>query len=277
MGLGYRMLGTVTDAEDIVQEAWLRWQRGDRREVDNPEAYLTTITTRLALDRMRQLRARRELYPGSWLPEPVVVDDPAATMERKESLSLAVLVLLETLSPLERAAFVLHEVFEQPYAEVAATLGREEAAVRQLVSRARRHVEDGRRRFLVDQGERDKVVSQFLTAVASADPGPLLALLAPDVAVVSDGGGVSPAPLRVVSGREKVARLLFGIAAKVPPGTTYAFEVFNGELGLVARQQGRPTTAMAFGITADGISALYVVANPGKLGALEPHTPHRVA
>ena len=130
---------------------------------------------------------------------------------------------------------------------------------------------------MVDQAERDKVVSQFLTAVASADPGPLLALLAPDVVVVSDGGGVSPAPLRVVSGRDKVARLLLGIAAKVPPDTTYAFEVFNGELGLVARQQGRPTTAMAFAITAEGISALYVVANPDKLGALVPHTPHRVA
>jgi RNA polymerase sigma-70 factor (ECF subfamily) len=158
IGLGYRMLGTVADAEDIVQEAWLRWQRGDRSEVDNPEAYLTTVTTRLALDRLRRVKAQREVYPGSWLPEPVALDDPAATVEQKESLSLAVLVLLETLSPLERAAFVLHEVFEEPYAEVAATLGREEATVRQLVSRARRHVEGGRPRYPVDPAQRDRAV-----------------------------------------------------------------------------------------------------------------------
>ena len=274
MGLGYRMLGTVTDAEDIVQEAWLRWQRGDRSEVDNPEAYLTTVTTRLALDRLRRVKAQREVYPGSWLPEPVALDDPAAAVERNESLSLAVLVLLETLSPLERAAFVLHEVFEQPYAEVAATLDRAEAAVRQLVSRARRHIEAGRPRYPADPAQRNEVVQQFLVAVTSADPGPLLAMLAPDVVVVSDGGGVAPAPLRVVSGRDKVARLLFGLAAKVTPDTTFGFEVFNAELGVVARLGGKAISALALAVSGDGISAIYLVANPHKLGALEPD--HRV-
>ena len=277
MGLSYRMLGTVTDAEDIVQEAWLRWQRSDRDAVDNPEAYLTTVTTRLALDRLRRVKAQRESYPGSWLPEPVALDDPADTVQRKESLSLAVLVLLETLSPLERAAFVLHEVFEQPYAEVAATLGKQEAAVRQLVLRARRHIEAGRPRYRVDQARRDEVVRLFLAAAISADPGPLLEMLAPDVVVVSDGGGVAPAPPRVVTGRDKVARLLLGIAAKAGPEVTYTFEVFNGELGIVARQHGQAVSALAFAITADGISALYLVANPHKLGALEPGERHRVA
>ena len=270
MGLSYRMLGTVTDAEDIVQEAWLRWQRSDPSAVENPAAFLTTVTSRLALDRLRQLKARRENYPGSWLPEPVALEDPAATVERRESLSLAVLVLLETLSPLERAAFVLHEVFEQPYAEVAATLDREEAAVRQLVSRARRHIEARRPRYPVDGVRRDEVVRRFVAAVTSADPEPLVALLAPDVVVVSDGGGVAPAPRRVVTGRDKVTRLLFGIVAKAGPELTYAFEVFNGELGIVARQHGRAVSALAFAIAADGISALYLVANPGKLGALNP-------
>ena len=191
-------------------------------------------------------------------------------MERNESLSLAVLALLEALSPLERAAFVLHEVFEQPYAEVAATLDRDEAAVRQLVSRARRHIEAGRPRYPADPALRDKIVQHFLVAVTSADPGPLRAMLAPDVVVVSDGGGVAPAPLRVVSGRDKVARLLFGIAAKVAPDTTYGFEVFNAELGIVARQDGKAISALALAVTDDGISALYAVANPHKLGALEP-------
>jgi RNA polymerase sigma-70 factor, ECF subfamily len=270
MGLGYRMLGTVTDAEDIVQEAWLRWQRGDRSDVDNPEAYLTTVTTRLALDRLRQLKAQREVYPGAWLPEPVAVEDPAATVERRESLSLAVLVLLETLSPLERAAFVLHDVFERPYAEIATILGREEAATRQLVSRARRHIEAGRPRYPADHAQRDKVVQQFLAAVTSADPGPLLSMLAPSVAVVSDGGGVAPAPLRVVSGRDKVARLLLGIVAKASPVTTFSFEVFNAELGIVARQDGPVISALALAVTTDGISTLYLMANPNKLGALGP-------
>ena len=269
MGLSYRMLGTVADAEDIVQEAWLRWQRSDLDAVDNPEAYLTTVTTRLALDRLRRVKVQRESYPGSWLPEPVALDDPAATVERRESLSLAVLVLLETLSPLERAAFVLHEVFEQPYAEVAATLGKTEAAVRQLVSRARRHIEAGRPRYRVDQAQRDQVLRRFLAAVTSADPDSLLGILAPDVVVVSDGGGVAQAPRRVVSGRDKVVRLLFGIAAKVSPEVRYEFEVFNGELGIVARQHGQAVSAIAVAITADGISALYLVANPHKLSALD--------
>lgn len=273
MGIGYRILGSVSDAEDVVQEAWLRWQATEVARVENPEAFLTTVVTRLSLDRLRRLRARREVYPGPWLPEPVAADDPQATVERADSLSVALLVVLQALSPLERAAFVLREVFDQPYPEVAYTLGRTEAAVRQLVSRARHHVEEGAGRFRADRDTHVMVVQRFLAACQSADPGPLLDVLAPDVVVISDGGGVAPAPLRPVSGSDKVARLLLGIAARVPAGTVYALETFNGQLGIVARANGRAVSAVAVSVAGRAVRALHVIANPDKLAHLDRQRP----
>ena len=223
-----------------MQEAWLRWDGIDRSRIDNAEAFLTTVVTRLALDRLRRAKARRETYTGPWLPEPIAVDaDPAAAAELADSLSMALLVVLETLSPLERAAFVLREVFQVPYAEVAETLGREEPAVRQLVHRARQRVDDGRARFQADRATHTATVQAFVAACASADLDALLAVLSPDVVAIGDGGGVARAPRRPVHGPDKVGRLMLGITAKASPDLAYGFEMFNGRIGIVARQ-GRP-------------------------------------
>lgn len=266
MGIGYRILGTVADTEDVLQQTWLRWQVSNQEDVRNAQAFLTTIVTRLALDRLRQLKRRREDYIGSWLPEPVAVDpDPAASVELADSLSLALLVVLETLSPLERAAFVLRDVFGQSYPEVAAVLDRDEPAVRQLVHRARRHVQAGGARFHADRVVHAQVVTAFMTACANADIDALLDVLAPDVVVVSDGGGVAKAHPRPVHGRDKVARLILGITTKIPLGTVYAYERFNGELGVVARVNGHAVTAMAFTVADYTVQSLHVVANPEKL------------
>ena len=276
MGICYRILGSVTDAEDVIQDAWFRWSRTDPRQIANVEAFLTTVVSRLALDRLRRVKARREAYSGSWLPEPVAAgDDPSAAVELAESLSMALLVVLEALSPLERAAFVLHEVFQQPYPDVAAALGREEPAVRQLVRRARVRVEDGATRYRADRDTHSEVVRRFAVACATADVDSLLAVLAPDVVVVSDGGGVAKAPLLPVNGRDRVARLLLGIAKKVPVGATYDLEVFNGQLGLVARLDGRAINALAVTVRDGLVQTLHAVANPAKLTALD--SEHRVA
>lgn len=269
-GVSYRVLGTVADAEDVVQEAWLRWTRVDPDRVDNAEAYLTTVVTRLSLDRLRQLKASREVYSGPWLPEPVAPDtDPQAAAELADSLSLALLVVLETLSPLERAAFVLREVFGEPYPVLAHTLGRAEPAVRQLVRRARQHVEASSVRFRADRNTHAEVVRRFTAACRSADPTALLAVLAPDVVLISDGGGVAKAPVRPVHGQDKVARLLIGILGKAPEGMRAGLEVFNGRLGLVARLNGRAVGALAVSTSDQAVQALYLVANPAKLAALD--------
>lgn len=275
LGVSYRILGSIVDAEDVVQDAWLRWSATDRAPVSNPEAFLTTIVTRLSIDRLRQLKARREVYAGPWLPEPVSTDiDPQAAAELADSLSLALLVLLEALSPLERAAFVLREVFGEPYAEVARILGRDEAAVRQLVHRARRHVDEGGTRYRADRTTHAEVVDRFTDACRSADLEALLAVLAPDVVLVGDGGGVAAAPVRPLHGEDKVARFLHGvITRKIPPGTEIARETFNGLPGLVARLDGRAVTAIAFTVCDHTIQALHLIANPAKLMALDHPQP----
>jgi RNA polymerase sigma-70 factor (ECF subfamily) len=274
MGVAYRILGSVADSEDAVQEAWIRWHSTDRSQVDNAAAFLTTVVTRLALDRLRRAKSRREAYTGTWLPEPIATEnDPATSVELADSMSMALLVVLETLSPLERAAFVLREVFQLPYAEVAATLGREEAAVRQLVHRARGRVNERRPRFQADRVKHRETVEAFVTACASADFEGLVAILAPDVVVISDSGGVATAPRRPVHGADKVARLMLGIAAKATPDMAYGFEVFNGQLGLVLRQEGRPMSALSFTVTDGVVQTVHVVVNPAKLIGLERLTP----
>lgn len=273
MGVAYRMLGSVSDAEDVVQEAWLRWSRVDPERVDNPEAFLTTVVGRLSLDHLRHAKTLRETYTGSWLPEPVRQEpdpsgDPAEALELADSLSLALLVVLETLSPLERAAFVLREVFERPYPEVAATLGKSEAAVRQLVHRARDRADEGHARYQADHATHANVVNRFLAACQSADVDALLEVLAPDVVIVSDGGGLARAPRRPVHGRDKVARLLVGISGRVPHGAVFSLEFFNGAMGIVARQDGVPISAMALTAVDGQVQSLQLIANPNKLLSL---------
>ena len=232
---------------------------------------MTTVVSRLSLDRLRRVKARREVYQGPWLPEPVSAEtDPQAAAAVADSLSLAFLVILETLSPLERAAFVLREVFDEPYATVAEILGREEPAVRQLVHRARQRVNEGGARYRADQAMQAEVVRRFLVACQSADIDGLLAILAPDVVLVSDGGGAAPAPAQPIHGRDKVARLLIGFTVKAPAGTEPSFEVFNGQLGIVARVDGRATNAVAFSIRDGTVQTLLLIANPAKLAALNP-------
>ncbi len=273
LGISYRILGSFADAEDVVQDAWLRWSRTEVAAVENPEAFLTTVVTRLSLDRLRMLKARREVYSGPWLPEPVAADpDPQAAVELADSLSLALLVVLETLSPLERAAFVLREVFAEPYPVVADILGREEPAVRQLVHRARQHVDAGGARYRADRATHDEVVERFLAACQNADLDALLTVLAPDVVLVSDGGGVAKAPVRPISGEDKVGRFIIGATTKGVAGTTIGLEVFNGQVGLVARLDGRAVVALDFWIADQRIQTMHLLANPQKLTALDTPT-----
>jgi RNA polymerase sigma-70 factor (ECF subfamily) len=281
MGVAYRILGSVADAEDVLQDAWLRWNTQDLKTVQSARAFLSTVVTRLSIDRLRRIRARRETYTGPWLPEPIVTaegspDDPAAAAELADSLSMALLVVLETLSPLERAAFVLREVFERPYPEVAAALGKQEAATRQLVHRARDHVDAGHARFQADRRTHAAVVERFLTACRDADLAALMDILAPDVVIVSDSGGQARAPRRPVHGRDNVARLLVGIAANVPPGTTFTLESFNGHLGIVARMGDLPISAMAVDVNDTLVSTLHLLANPEKMYGLGQATPEIV-
>jgi len=273
LGVAYRILGSVADAEDVLQEAWMRWSRTDAITGANPEAYLGTVVGRRATDHLRAAKRRRESYTGPWLPEPVGNEpdpalDPAAAAELADSLSMALLVVLETLSPLERAAFVLREVFDRPYPEVAATLGRSEQAVRQLVHRARGRVDDGHARVRADGATHAQVVSRFLAACQGADLETLLAVLAPDVVIISDGGGQAQAPRRPVAGRDKVARLLMGFNGRAPEGLTFGPEYFNGALGIVARVDGAPVAAMAVAVAGGTVQSLQLIANPEKLAFL---------
>ncbi|MEU4797687.1 RNA polymerase sigma-70 factor [Streptomyces sp. NPDC023327] len=280
MGVAYRMLGRVADAEDVVQEAWLRWSATDHGQVRDPRAYLVRVTTRLAIDRLRHVQSRREAYVGPWLPEPYVTDfgptvpDTAERAVLAESVSLAVLVVMESLSPLERAVFVLREAFGFPYAEIAHTLDRGEAAVRQLAGRARKHVEAGRPRYEVDPAERRDLTERFLAAAAEGDLEGLMALLAPDVRLVGDSGGKAKAPLRVVETAEKVGRFLHGVAAKgLAPGSELElrFLELNGAESVLLLADGKPDSVLQVD-TADGrIQRVYIIRNPDKLLLLAHH------
>src|SRR5215208_141098 len=215
VGVAYRILGSVTDAEDTVQEAWIRWSGVDHSEVADPLAFLVRVTTRLAIDRLRRAKVRRESYVGPWLPEPVLTGyDVAEDVALAESVSMAMLVVLETLSPLERAVFVLREAFGMPYAEIGEVVGRKEEAVRQLARRARDHVQERRSRFEADQTEQRRVTERFLEATSSGDLEALMGVLAPGVMLVADGGGRAIAPRRPVRGAQKVARFLLAVATE---------------------------------------------------------------
>ena len=258
----YRMLGSLAEAEDVVQEAWLRWDRTDRTDIANVRAFLVRMTTRLAIDRLRRLKARRESYIGPWLPEPVLVErDVAEDIELAESVSLALLVVLETLSPLERAVFVLREAFGHSHAEIGEIIGRNEATVRQLARRARGHVEEGRARFDADQTTRQRVTEQFLAACNNGDLNALMAVLAPGVTLYADSGGRVRAPRRPIEGADKVARFFLAvwpvpytdwIGVAEEPDLEVRLARVNDGPGLVATAGAKPVGALVLEI-ANGV------------------------
>lgn len=274
----YRMLGSLAEAEDVVQEAWLRWERTNRAEIAEPRAFLVRMSTRLAIDRLRRLKARRESYLGPWLPEPVLTErDVAEDVELAESVSLALLVVLETLSPLERAVFVLREAFGHSYAEIGEIIGRNEATVRQLARRARKHVEEGRVRFDADQATRQRVTEQFLAACNNGDLNALMAVLAPGVTLYADSGGRARAPRRPIVGADKVARFFLAAWAVAYPDRVGVAEGPDLEVrlarvndgpGLVATAGGKPIGALVLEIADGAIQRIDLIVNPDKLAGL---------
>jgi RNA polymerase sigma-70 factor (TIGR02957 family) len=273
--VAYRMLGTVADAEDAVQDAWLRWSTAPRSDVTDPRAYLARTVTHIALNRLRSARARRETYIGSWLPEPLLTataPDSSDRAELAESVSLAMLVVLESLTPEERAVFVLHEVFGFTHAEIAAAIGRTDTSTRQLMHRAREHVQARRPRFDVDAAQQREVTQRFLAAAMGGDIDKLMMVLAPDVTLVADGGGKVQAPPRPITGASKVARFLAAAARpfggiSISDVTIDAAEI-NGGPGTLVMVGGKPIAAVVM-VVADGrIAAIQIVVNPDKLRGL---------
>jgi RNA polymerase sigma-70 factor (ECF subfamily) len=261
--VAYGTLGSVADAEDVVQEAWVRAQRADREEIRDLRAWLTTVVARLALDALRSARARREAYIGPWLPEPVVEElDPADRVTLDETIGMALMVVLERLSPAERAAFVLHDVFGLPFEEVAAVVGRTPAAVRQLASRARRRVEDERPRFTPSADEQLAVVGAFAAACQAGDLDGLLRVLDPDVVWRSDGGGRVQAARKPVQGALRVAKAMLALARGVVSARP---ALVNGAPGIVVTGSDGVLTVEAFTIVDGRITALHFVRNPDKL------------
>ena len=260
-GIAYRMLGSAADAEDVLQEARLRWLGADQAEVTNPRGFLVTIVSRLCLDQLGSARVRREQYVGPWLPEPIATPPDADP----ESLSMAFLLLLERLSPAERAAFLLTEVFDYSHAEVAVALGKSEEACRQLASRARRHVREGKPRS-VDRAEHQRVLGAFVAACASGDLAGLERLLAGDAVVHSDGGGRVRAARNLVVGASRSARLLVGLARKGGAHLTIEPCEVNGLPALRMREAGRVDSVLSLDVRDGRIAAVFLVRNPDKLG-----------
>jgi RNA polymerase sigma-70 factor (TIGR02957 family) len=263
--VAYEMLGSAADAEDVVQETWLRWAEVDRAEVRDPRAYLVRAVTRQALNRMRTLSRRREDYVGEWLPEPLLTSpDVAEDVELAESVSIAMLTVLETLGPTERAVFVLREVFDVPYDEVAAAVSKTPAAVRQIAHRAKAHVAARRPRVEVDAGEKRVVVERFQEAVRTGDLQALLDVLAPDVLLVADGGGVVSAARHPIQGAEKVAGFL-GLLGKIAPGAQLGSMWVNGAPAVRIDLDGALDTVVSLVVEGGRISRIYAVRNPEKL------------
>jgi RNA polymerase sigma-70 factor (ECF subfamily) len=263
--LAYRMLGSSSEAEDVLQEAWIRASRAT--SIDNPDAWLTTVVTRLCLDVLGSARVRREEYVGPWLPEPLVATDdgPEQAAELADSVSLAFLVLLEELSPPERAAFLLREVFRFDYPEVAAMLERSEASCRQLVSRAHKHVDQRRTRFTADRAKAQELSLSFLSACQTGDLSTVTSMLAADAVLVSDGGGKVQAARRPINGPDKIGRFLIGVLQKAGPDVVYRRATVNGEPGVLGLVDGVVVTAVAVEVVDDLITGIRIVSNPDKL------------
>ena len=265
LAIAYRVLGTMTDAEDVVQDAWLRWE-ASYTGVERPAAWLTTVVTRLAIDRLRSAQHQREEYVGPWLPEPVTEEPgPAEAAELADSLTMGFLTMLERLTPIERAVFLLADVFDEPFADIAAIVGKSPAACRQIASRARRRVRDPVRHVDATTPAGQEVAAAFVQATVAGDVDALLDLLAPDVVLVSDGGAARHAARRPVRGADKVARFVTNIAHRFPSGVSLAMAAVNGEPGIVLSFAGRPFMVMAFEIHDGRIQAVRSVLNPAKL------------
>ena len=267
--VAYEMLGSAADAEDVLQETWLRWVQVDLATVRDHRAYLVRITTRQSLNRLRTVRRRREAYVGSWLPEPLLTaPDVADDAELAESVSMALMLVLETLSPTERAVFVLREVFDVGYDEIAAAVEKSPAAVRQIAHRARRHVDARRPRVPVAPGETRAVVDALRRAIEGGDLQGLLAVLAPDIVLVADGGGLKQAAPRPMVGSDKVARFAIGELRRNGPLTATSTEV-NGSPALAIRLDGELDGVLAFRVEGGQVTGLYYVRNPEKLTRVE--------
>ncbi|MFI6733416.1 RNA polymerase sigma factor SigJ [Nonomuraea sp. NPDC050451] len=283
-GVAYRILGSAADAEDVVQEAWLRWSGVDEADVGDPKAYLVRVTSRLAIDRLRWAKSRRESYVGPWLPEPIsTTPDVAEHAELAESVELALLLVLETLSPLERAVFVLREAFDLPFSEIAEIIGRAEPATRQLARRARDHVREKRPRFDVDREERRRITERFINASAEGDLDGLIELFASGVTMVSDGGGKARAALRVITGADNVSRWLLSVntPANIAAFMTsigmagisdlsFGLATMNNAPAMVISAGGRVITVASLLISDGKIDTIYLIANPEKIAHLEP-------
>jgi RNA polymerase sigma-70 factor (ECF subfamily) len=272
--VAYEMLGSAADAEDVLQETWLRWVKVDLRLVRDQRAYLVRITTRQSLNRLRTMRRRREAYVGPWLPEPMLTaPDVAEDLELAESVSMALMLVLETLSPTERAVFVLREAFNVGYDEIAAAVDKSPAAVRQIMHRARGHVDARRPRQVVSPSETRAALESLQRALESGDLQGLLDVLAPDVVLVADGGGAKQAALRPITGAEKVVRYFAGGYGKIEGTLTSHHIVVNGNPALVLRLDGHIDGVMAIRVEHARITGVYYVRNPEKLTRVESETP----
>ncbi|WDF41359.1 RNA polymerase sigma-70 factor [Streptomyces sp. T12] len=272
--VAYEMLGSAADAEDVLQETWLRWVEVDLEQVRDQRAYLVRITTRQSLNRLRTMTRRKEAYVGPWLPEPLLTaPDVAQDVELAESVSMALMLVLETLSPTERAVFVLREVFDVDYDEIAAAVDKSPAAVRQIAHRARRHVDARRPRAAVSASATRAALESFQHALATGDLQGFLDVLAPEVVLMSDGGGVKQAAPRPIVGADKVARFIVGGTGRLEATLTTGLTVVNGNPALVLRLDGEIDGVMAVRVEDSRITGLYYVRNPEKLTRVESETP----
>ncbi|MFD9390285.1 RNA polymerase sigma-70 factor [Streptomyces sp. NPDC060000] len=272
--VAYEMLGSAADAEDVLQETWLRWIDVDLAQVREPRAYLVRITTRQALNRLRTMARRREAYVGPWLPEPLLtVPDVAQDAELAESVSMALMLVLETLSPTERAVFVLREAFDVSYEEIAAAVDKSPAAVRQIAHRARKHVDARRPREAVSPHETREALESFRRAMDTGDLQSLLDVLAPEVVMLSDGGGIKQAARRPITGADKVARFIIGNLSRIETTLTAHLTQVNGNPALLVRQDGENDGVMAIRVENSRITGIYYVRNPEKLTRVAVETP----
>ncbi|NPC87122.1 RNA polymerase sigma factor SigJ, partial [Pyxidicoccus fallax] len=271
LGLAYRMLGELAPAEDVVQEAYLRWHQEDPQDIQSPEAWLVTVVSRLALDRLRRAATERAAYDGPWLPEPVLTEaaTPEEAAERASDLSVALLVLLESLKPEERVAFLLREVFGEEYATLARVLGRNEPAVRQLVHRARERVREGRPRFPAPPDVKEQLLRRFLHALADGDQSELVSMLAPGVTFTSDGGGKAYAARKRIEGAERIIRMLLGLRQKLRGTMEHRFVSLNGQPAVLTFRDGALFHATMLDVDGERIRAIYRVLNPDKLRRLQ--------
>jgi RNA polymerase sigma-70 factor (TIGR02957 family) len=272
--VAYEMLGSAADAEDVLQETWLRWMKVDLEQVRDQRAYLVRITTRRSLDRLRTMRRRKEAYVGSWLPEPLLTaPDAAEDVELAESVSMALMIVLETLSPTERAVFVLREAFHVGYDEIAAAVGKSPAAVRQIAHRARQHVDARRPREVVSSSQARAALESLQRAFETGDLQGLLDVLAPEVVLISDGGGVKQAAPRPITGADRVARFIVGGLGKAQVALTSVHTVVNGNPAIVLRVNGEIDGVIAVRVERARITGLYYVRNPEKLTRIAFETP----